>query len=291
MTTTTRAAQVDAVTGRSPGVVAIVAVLAAASATAACGGQTGGESTPDDASDHGDTSTTGDGGEPTDGTVPGDAGTPAPVGDCGPPASGLNAYASAASGTIAASGVSVSICNAEAYVFLSRYTTPPGDYLFNLASIDNATSFEFAGDAGAANGLLSGMVLVSAPGPGTYTSTGTSSCGFLGFSYSLPLPPGIDCEGGVAPDCPPGCGSACSGQGCLPCSPMQPEVFYQANAPSDCLGDSQNVTGSWSLTLTSVAPAGTQQNGTYYVPHGTITATLTGGNDAGTDTVTMSMAF
>jgi hypothetical protein len=254
-------------------------VLVAAGASAACGGGR--------TADLADASNPGKDGSPEAGP-PVDAGTPGE--DCGPPDGAFAAYVSPAAGTIAGSGVMASICNAEAYVFLSRYTTPPGDYLLFINSAQ-ASTFTFNGPPGANDGLLDATMLISGPMPGTYASAGSSSCGFLGFSYDLPIPPGVDCDGGTGPDCPPGCTAACSGQGCEPCMPSAPEVSYGASAASDCLGETQTPAGSWTATITSIKPASTEQNGTYYLAHGTFSATLVNEGDAGSAMVNVSMAF
>jgi hypothetical protein len=269
--------------GTSKGVVAVATLTAfAVGLSVACGG--GQTADVADAS-----SPTRDGGgvdAAPDATRPDDAG--APGDDCGPP-SALPEYASPAGGTIEGTGLQGSVCNAAAYVFLSHYTTPPGDYLLFINSTQTST-FSLS-VPGASDGLLDVTVLVGGPMPGTYASSGTSTCGFLGFSYSLPVPPGVDCDGGVAPDCPPGCASVCSGQGCEPCTPQQPEVGYGATAASDCLGETQAVAGSWSATITSVGSPVVEQGGTYYAVHGTFAATLVDEGDAGAASVNVSLTF
>lgn len=91
------------------------------------------------------------------------------------------------------------------------------------------------------------------------------------FSYLLTLPPGADCEGGAGPDCPA-------------------EGDYGANASTDCLGDAQTVAGSWSVNLTSVVPFDGDAGGSYFVAHGTVTATLAD-EQGGNDTVTLALDF
>ena len=104
------------------------------------------------------------------------------------------------------------------------------------------------------------------------------------------MPPGVDCDGGVPPTCPPGCATACSSAGCLPCTPSAPSVSYNAQASSDCLGDPQTVMGSWTVNLTSVVPSGDAGIfPMYYIPHGTLTATMVT-DDGGADT-TFTMWF
>jgi hypothetical protein len=66
-------------------------------------------------------------------------------------------------------------------------------------------------------------------------------------------------------------------------------VGYGANGPSDCLGGAQNVYGSWTITLTSIAP--TPDAGGYFTPHGTLSATLLDDSDAGRAPATLSVSF
>jgi hypothetical protein len=148
---------------------------------------------------------------------------PPDAGGCPPPPDGgLEPYQSAASGTITGPNLNATLCNAAAYVEVAPGTSPPNELLFDLYSSGCTTETTFQAPPGAAYPELSVLLLVSTPTPGVYSITG--GCGFSSFLYSLPIPPGIDCEGG---------------------SPQ---------AASDCVGDSQTVEGSWTLTLTSVTP-------------------------------------
>jgi hypothetical protein len=112
--------------GRSWCACALGALVAAAGALA-CNGQTG---------DTADASTGDGGGGPGDAGGTGNDASYA-LGDCGP-AAGIAGYATAASGTVAGSGVSAALCGAEAYLFQSRYSMPSGDYLFYLDSTTSA---------------------------------------------------------------------------------------------------------------------------------------------------------
>jgi hypothetical protein len=187
-------------------------------------------------------------------------------------------YETVANGTIVGSGVSASYCGAFAYLYASPYTTPPNDILLFLNSIDGNVQVDSPNDA--IEPLLSGMMQVGAAAPSVYTSE--ASCGFLSFTYWLPAPANVDCGDASGPSCPTGCSSVCSSQGCLPCEPILPEVDYGAWGVSDCLQSGQlATTGSWTITLTSVTPyAGpANNNGPHYVVHGTIAATLPGGDN------------
>lgn len=256
---------------------------------------TGGEAGPSDAA------TGGDVGRPSDAAMidvasgsndsgaAGDAGSQA-IGDCGPPDGALAGYATAASGYISGADVGASVCNASAWLFQSRYSSPPGDYVLFLNSTQQS-SVTATKRPDTSDWLLNGMMQVSAPAAGNYPSAG--QCGFLSFEFALPVAPGVTCSG-TGPNCPPGCAAACSGLGCGPCTPQQPTVGYSANGSSDCLGTAQSPQGSWTVTLTSVQPyyddAGSNQNGQHYITHGTVTGTLPN-EDGGGDMATVTLGF
>jgi hypothetical protein len=215
-----------------------------------------------------------------------------PIGvDCGAPSGSVQPYDSEASGTVLGSAVHADICNAPAHLYLSPYTMPPDRVLLFLNST-TSSSITLESPPGAADPILQGMISVSSPSPGVYRSSDGTACGSLGFSFDLPVPPGVDCDGGVPPNCPPGCSTVCSGFGCDPCTPAPPQVYYGAQASSDCLGSTTAVQGSWTLTLTSTekitGDAASWQ--TYYLPHGSLTATLVG-VDGGADTATLAVGF
>jgi hypothetical protein len=215
-------------------------------------------------------------------------------GTCPPPLDGgLGPSQSAASGTVTGSNLDVAICNAGAYIYLASATTPPDDRLFMLDSHEGYTLTTFQAPAGANAPVLNASILVSTPSPGVYRSSDSASCGFVDFEYDLPIPPGVDCSDGAPPTCSPGCAAVCSGLGCGSCMPSPPIVGYQAQAPSDCLGSSQTVLGSWTLTVTSVTPYATDAGSSLdsYIAHGTLAATLVGTTDGGADTATLMMSF
>jgi hypothetical protein len=215
-------------------------------------------------------------------------------GTCPPPVDGgLGPAQSAAGGTVTGPNLDATICNAGAYIYLSSATTPPGDHLFMLDSREGYTLTTFQAPPGANAPLLNASVLVSTPSPGVYRSSDSAACGFVDFEYDLPIPPGVECSDGAPPTCSPGCAALCSGLGCGSCMPSPPNVGYQAQAPSDCLGSPQTVLGSWTLTLTSVTPYTTDagSSSASYIVHGTLAATLVGAADGGSDTATMSMSF
>jgi hypothetical protein len=150
--------------------------------------------------------------------------------------------------------------------------------------------------ADASNPDLFVNVGIGAAAPGEYASAGPAACGDIAFDYYLPVPPGIDCSMGVPPDCSAGCTSACSASGeCTPCAPAQPSAQYGATADEDCIDAmAQPVSGHWSVTLTSVEPypkSSATEYETYYVVHGSISGSLIGGADAGTESAGFSLVF
>jgi hypothetical protein len=244
----------------------------------ACGGTTIGSET-------GDASTPGD-------AVARDGSVPVPP-SCPPAHEGLQPYDTAASGTITGAGLSGVFCNATADVYLSSHTTPAGRFLLQLNS-GEALSASFSSPKLASHAEIVAMISMSAASPGVYKSSDGEACGTVLFSYALPVPAGVNCEGKTGPSCPKGCASACSGFGCEPCTAEQPEVDYSAQAASDCLGETQTVAGSWTLTLTSVVPyeGGAGGSGAEYKAHGTLVATLLAQGDTGTNTTaTFSATF
>jgi hypothetical protein len=177
----------------------------------------------------------------------------------------------------------------------ARYDTAP--FFFSLSYTVGTTSvvepFAFQSPTGASHGELDIFVGLAAAAPGDYTSPAGQDCGSGAFTYYLPVPPSVSCDGGAPPNCPPGCGTICSGFGCAPCTPQAPSVSYTANGTMDCLGNSKSALGSWHLSLTSVTPAGsgTGQGLMYFTPHGTLTATMMIDGDGGSGTATLTASF
>ena len=252
----------------------------AAALISSCGGGAG------KTASGGSTTTTPSSGSTSTGTT-----TSPPGPDCGAPSGSVAPYDSEASGTVSGAAVSASLCNLPAHLYVSPYTTPKDRVLLLLDST-GSSAITFQSPPGAADPILTGMIAAPSASPGVYQSTATGACGGLVFSYALPVPPGLDCSGTTPPTCPPGCASVCSGQGCVPCAPSPPEVAYEAKVPSDCLGNTQAGAGAWTLTLTSVVPftGDGGSSGTYYVPHGSLTATLVG-PDGGAGSAVLSVGF
>jgi hypothetical protein len=225
---------------------------------------------------------------------------------CSPiPSSDIPSYGSLVSGTLTGTGVSAALCPGGAFARVesagARYDTAPYfldlDFTVETGGSGPVTDFAFQQPTGANDGEIDVFLGLPAPAPGSYGSASGQECGSLALTYYLPIPPGVDCDAGAPPNCPPGCGTICDnivGGGCEPCTPQPPSVSYVANGPSDCIGGSLTPLGSWDVSLTSVAATHTdasEGNITYFTPHGTLTATLVNAGDAGADSVTLSTCF
>jgi hypothetical protein len=214
--------------------------------------------------------------------------------------SDLAPFDSPAVGTVMGNGLSAAIClggvSARVESAGARYDTSPYFWILNYTiqtgGEAGVTDFEFQNPSGASNGELNVLVGIPSIAPGVYSSPAGQQCGSMAFTYYLPVPPGLDCEGGVPPSCPAGCTAICSGLGCEPCTPQPPSVSYTAQGSADCIGDTTTPIGSWNLTLTSVTPVSTDAGSrlSYYTSHGTFTATMIAG-DGGADTAGFSVTF
>lgn len=244
-----------------------------------------------------------DGGSPlgTGGITSTDAGTN-PAGSICVTDGGLSAYQSSASGSLSSTNLDAVICTGGAFAYMER--TQASSYVGSqlLVIIDSslygnsANNFQFKTPADATGADLSILAGVNAAIPGTYASSKGQSCGSLVFCMYLPLPAAVHC-----PDDAGVCDSQyCSMQGSVmnpQCGPVTPEVCYQAQGTSNCLPGSETPIGSWTLTLTSVTPyvsdAGSGSM-SYYVVHGTLTATMIevqSAADAGVVTADLAMSF
>jgi hypothetical protein len=211
---------------------------------------------------------------------------------CRNPDAGLAPYKSPASGTLRGSEVDATFCSSAYVELFSVLAGPPAHFVLDAF---DATSVHIANPDAGSDPSLFVNVGIRAASPGVYTNTTSASCGEIAFDYDLPVPKGLVCSG-TAPACSSGCSSACSGTGdCTPCAPDAPVVVYQATAAQDCIeGAAQTVAGSWTVTLTSVEPypksAATDYE-TYYVVHGTISATLPEDADGGTGSAAFALTF
>lgn len=178
-------------------------------------------------------------------------------------------------GNVSGPGLSGDIC---AEVVLERGLTIPSQLLLiTTSSLDNnRPPIHVTTPANATAGALKIVTGVSMATSGVYPSRDPSrgTCGGVWFCVTLPVPTSVDCDAAA------GSPSPC---------PI-PENCYAAQAPADCVGNLQTPEGSWTLTLTSLAPNGDGGAGTQYLVHGTFTATMIG-EDAGLGTAELSMTF
>ena len=231
----------------------------------------------------------------TDGTAPHRASSDAGAEACGTvPSSDLPPAASPATGDVAGGNLNAVVCPNGVWARVERAGSIADRFPYYLyvgyTGADNTEpDFEFHGPAGASQGELNAYVGIDSATAGKYSSNGGQACGSVTFTYYLPASPSVNCSGGTALSCPPGCGRVCPASGCagIPCVPSQDAVSYSASGPSGCFGDGGASTqlGSWQLSLTS-AEAG---NGGF-TPHGTFAATLLAG-DGGTSTATVTLDF
>jgi hypothetical protein len=110
---------------------------------------------------------------------------------------------------------------------------------------------------------VNGTLAMDRTTPDTSLNPSPFSCGTLVYSYSLPS------------------------KGCTQCMPNPPLVTYAAEASNDCLGDAQNVTGSWQIDLTASTYLTSDAAGDNYLVHGTLVANLLNG----ADTADLSLSF
>ena len=227
---------------------------------------------------------------------------PSPVDTSGCPtftAEDLPPGATAVTGTISAGGLDAVLCPGGASARIetagSRQDTTPYvfylDYTVSLAG--DGPDFVFRSPAGANHGELAFLIGIYTIGPATY-STEPPLCGSGAFTYYLPIPPNVSCDGGTDLTCPIGCGRTCPGS-CkgIPCEPEAPSVSYTADATADCIGNKTPAKGSWTLTLTSVdsVEAGISSGSMrYFTPHGTFTASMPRDADGG-DVASLTVSF
>lgn len=205
----------------------------------------------------------------------------------------VEAPASPVSGSVVGSRLRAAICygGAKARVEVTqRSLSVAGQTLFVFSFATNGepqTDFRIELPTEGVEGHLNGVMGMTAPTPGTYSSE--RGCGSVSVYVSLPIPAGLDCSGSAG--CPPGCGLEGPVSN-LRCSPITPGITYAADALDDCVYGTHTPRGSWSLNVTSVdayAPdmdAPTKR----FVAHGTLTAELLN-EDGSDDSVQLSVAF
>jgi hypothetical protein len=206
--------------------------------------------------------------------------------------SGLSAFG-ITGGTFISPDIDAIICKNGAFAYLeptAGYGSSSGQFVLIIDSTfygAQTDGVQFQKPVDAVSGELTAFVEIAGANPGRYTNGVT--CGDLAISALLPIPPSVNCEAdaGTGSACPPGCALEGPILG-LSCMPFTPEIDYQANTASDCLGDTATPQGSWTLTLTSVVPGDNDRS----VVHGTLSAQLLGGRgDAGVVAGSLSIEF
>jgi hypothetical protein len=205
----------------------------------------------------------------------------------------VEAPASPVSGSVVGNRLRAAICygGAKAYVEVTQGSASVASQtllIFSFAtSGDPQTDFRIELPTEAVQGRMNGLLGMTGPTPGTYSSE--SGCGALSLFVTLPVPTDLVCSGSAA--CPPGCVLQGPVSGPV-CSPVTPGLGYAANAVGNCVYGTEIPHGSWSLIVTSVdayAPdvaAPTKR----FVAHGTLTAELLN-DDGSDDSVQLSVAF
>ena len=199
-------------------------------------------------------------------------------------------------------GVNGVVCTGGAFAYVQSTPAPDGGAPQIALYIDNVDigaagdRIRFADPANALAGDVHIDIGLATASAGTYDATQT--CGSVVLNVDLPVPATVNCATDASvssdADCPPGCQATGSFSGPA-CAPLEPEITYAATASSDCVGDSTTPEGSWTLTLTSVAPypedAGSGDS-SYYQVHGNLASTLANqAADAGTANVSITLSF
>jgi hypothetical protein len=188
------------------------------------------------------------------------------------------------SGSVVGPRLNASLClgGATEYVEVTPNTFAVASQtllLVNLATTgDPATHFAFKAPTNAVEGDLNGLLGMTGPKPGTFSSA--TGCGSLALCVTLPIPPDVVCTGSGP------CAAGCALEGPVlgpTCQAIQPELCYEASASNDCVSGTDTPRGSFSFTLTSVdeyAPDASSST-PRYTAHGTLDAELW--NSDGTD--------
>jgi hypothetical protein len=189
--------------------------------------------------------------------------------------------------------------------------SPPASYptLYIASSSGSAITCSTPGDAFSA--FVEGTLALDATKPGVYQGSPTSfvesnNCDQLVFSYELPSDAAtIDCgDSGLfhgPPSCPTGCFSSCmdagdAGEICSPCESGQAQPVVQYTLQDGC-GTGIPGSGSWTVTLTSVAPAeipldsGLLPGVQVYVVHGSLSTTLFQYTSGSGPSVSVTLSF
>jgi hypothetical protein len=212
------------------------------------------------------------------------------AGTCSPPPDGSFApYESIGTGTISGPDANAVLCYVGVVVYEEAGS---GELLLHLDQMAPQGFADVHLPAGAVDWTLAGLIEVGAPPPGVSSNTSGQLCGALGFYYGLDLAPEHQCDAGLPPNCPEGCGATlCPDTPC--CVPANSSFGYEATAATNCAeGGSVPVMGSWTLTLEGLVPYGGDAGAgqVLFTPHGTLTAILSG-TEGTPGTTTLSLTF
>ncbi len=166
------------------------------------------------------------------------------------------------------------------------YTTSRFDAPYSPTGYDDSLIYGFLirTPADAESAELKGSVDANVAQVGAYDSA--TSCGYLDFVVTLPIPPGVVCTTPLPP-CDPGC----AGYGELPaCTPAHAKLHYAAHPSAACGTNQEPAQGGWVLTLTSVSPYIPGEGYQHFVTHGNLTATLVNQADP-SDSVVLNLDF
>jgi hypothetical protein len=195
------------------------------------------------------------------------------------------AGSSPAIGSFVGSQLNGAFCTDGAYAFLeqtSGSSSAPAQLRMEIDTGNGSGSCELQSPSGATDCNLEFSAGVAAAAPGTYQSSDGGGCDGLVLNATYPTP-SVDCQGVVYPAlCPAGCSYGMGASGvpalCVP-TPGQ-QIGYVAQAAGNCLDtESYSKLGSWTLTLTSVAPGGAGSPSDRYTVHGSLDATVVTGYD------------
>jgi hypothetical protein len=181
---------------------------------------------------------------------------------------------------------SISSPSSPLYLEIIDQSGPPPASGFPVAIPANATRASLAGIIG---------IGVATAAPGTYRQSDVGACGKVGVCAELPIAPAVvdACQAAHAP-CPAGCEASVNSPAFCVASLI--ERCFNAAATAVCRGLIPTPAGgSWTLTLTSVAPFGAVDGGNVegtFDVHGTFSATVVGTGENGADgSGTLSLSF
>lgn len=208
-----------------------------------------------------------------------------------------------ASGNVTAgAALQATICPGAAAVELVRESISSPSSPLHLEIIDQSgpppnSGFAVAVPANATRAGLAGVIGIATAAPGTYRESDVGTCGSVVVCAELPIPSAVvdACQAAKQP-CPAGCEVPANFPGAPGCVASLIERCFNAAASAACPGlMTKPPGGSWTLTLTSVAPFALVDGGTVagtFEVHGTFSATLVGTGENGADgSGTLSLSF